>query len=263
MLVLLAFVSGCGLIKVGVAAIKSTDHFIPLESDNRIFYEPNAENLANLVARLFPEAISRIEHEQYKSFTKPVVVYVCATKESFSDFTTVSKQARGAVFNGKLFLSPKLAKEPESIQAILTHELSHLHFVQQLGIYKWAKIPSWFQEGFAVNISNGGGAEKTKEADAIKAILKGEHFVPESAGSFFFHKSASSYGLKPHMFYRQSVMFVEYLKNRGKNRFRNFLLAVENGQSFERSFTTTFGMTIQTMWQKFVEDLKTLTIQSS
>ena len=104
-------------------------------------------------------------------------------------------------------------RQPERIPTLTTHELSHLHLIQQIGATKYVRnIPSWFAKGLAVFVSNGGGAENVSEKDAARAILNGACFHPDSTGNILFPKTASSYHLKPHMFYRQSSMFVQYIK---------------------------------------------------
>jgi len=256
MLVLAVNVAGCGLLRSSIAALKSTSDFTPVATEKRVFAEPGSEDVAVIVARDLPEAVATVEREQYRPFAKPVAVYVTRDEESFATFTGVPKEVRGAVII-KVFLSGGLRKEPDRIKRILTHELSHLHLGQRLGIYGYnANLPSWFQEGLAVVVSGGGGAEKMSEQEAAKAILEGKSIKPEASGSFFFKKFANSYGLTPPMFYRQSGMFVAYLLRLDEARFRSFLLAIEDGHGFGDSFTKSYGMDVDEAWQQFTERLK-------
>jgi len=250
--------TGCGLLRTGIASLKSTSDFHPLEIDNRVLAESGADELARQVAGYLPDAIRTVENEQYRDFTKQVIVYVCSSEDSFAGHTGLPKRVRGALIT-KVFLSGRL-KDPEfnqTLKAILTHELSHLNLQQQLGVYNYnANIPAWFQEGLAVMVSNGGGAEKVSEAVAVKAIVEGRHFTPEAHGSFFRHKSGSSYGLEPHMFYRQAELFVRHLKRTSEFKFGLFMLAIADGGDFDKSFRATYGMSIDDMWQDFIEQLK-------
>lgn len=256
LLVLAVNITGCGLLRSSVAALKSTADFMPQPADKRVFAEPGAEDVAAPVAAMLPEAIATVERAQYRQFKEPVAVYITKDEESFATFTGVPKEVRGAVII-KVFLSGGLRKEPDRIKRILIHELSHLHLGQRLGIYGYnANLPSWFQEGLAVIVSNGGGAEKMSEAGAAKAIAEGECIAPEATGSFFFKKFASSYGLTPPMFYRQSGMFVNYLRQLDEERFRSFLLAIEAGEGFGDSFAREYGMPLDKAWQQFAEGLK-------
>ncbi|WP_243374101.1 hypothetical protein [Geotalea sp. SG265] len=256
MLALAAALSGCSLVRSGIASLKSTADFVPMAADGRVFAEPGSEDVAAIAAKELPEAIATVEREQYHLFAEPVQVYVTRDEESFASFTGVPKEVRGAVIL-KLFLSGGLRKEPDRIKRILTHELSHLHLGQRLGIYGYnAALPSWFQEGLAVIVSGGGGAEKMSEAGAAEAILQGKSLAPEDTGSFFFKKFAASYGLKPPMFYRQSGMFVSYLRRMDEARFKAFLLAAVEGREFSEAFESAYGVGIDVAWQRFVGQLK-------
>lgn len=255
-LILAANLTGCTLLRTSVAALKPTDHFVPMGADARVLLEPGGEDVAAVVAADLAAAIATVEKEQYRPFARPVQIYVTRDEESFADFTGVPKQVRGAVII-KVFLSGGLRQEPDRINRILTHELSHLHLGQQLGIYGYnANLPSWFQEGLAVIVSKGGGAEKVSEAEAAKAILAEKGLKPEATGSFFFKKSAHSYGIEPHMFYRQSGMFVAWLMQLDQERFRNFMLSIEDGGEFSGSFSKAFGQDLDAAWRRFVEQLK-------
>jgi hypothetical protein len=57
------------------------------------------------------------------------------------------------------------------------------------------------------------------------------------------------------MFYRQSAMFVAYLKHIDEAGFRDFVLMLEDGQSFKESFKKVFKTDAGTAWQRFVEEL--------
>ncbi len=250
--------SGCSLFRTGYASLTSTSDFHPIERDSRVLAEPGAEDLARQAAGFLPEAVSAVEKWQYRDFVKPVEIFVCASEDSFARHTGLSRQVRGALVT-KLFLSGRL-KDPQfngSTKAILTHELSHLHIQQQLGVYHYnANLPAWFQEGLAVLVSGGGGAENVSEADAVKTILAGRHFKPEAKGSFWFHKSARSYGLEPHMFYCQASLFVKHLRDLSEIRFGLFMLSIEDGGDFGRSFKRLYGASIEETWQDFVTLLR-------
>jgi len=242
--------SACTAAKAVMAMNKSTGHFTALENDKRVLYEAGADEFAVSVSDHLVAAIHAVEQRQYRTFSKPVVVHVCHTLESFTDYC-VNSRAAGCVLNERLFLAPKAKKRT---YAILTHELSHLHMEQQLGMVNWhSGYPSWFQEGLAVYVSNGGGAEKVTPDEARKSIADGLSFIPNSSSSLIVKKTASSYGLKPHMFYRQASLFIEHLHNLGEMKFRRFLLAVEDGKSFEEALNATYDQSINMIWHNFVQ----------
>jgi hypothetical protein len=241
--------ASCG--QIG-AIFRSTDHFVELESDQRIFHETGGLDVAQQVAKNLDFSVKKVEGKQYCSFREPIAIFVCESEKNFAKFTGLNRKIKAAVFNGKIFLSAGLREQPERIQILTTHELSHLLLIQQIGTSKYVRnIPSWFVEGFAVFVSNGGGAENVSETDAAHAILKGACFHPDSTGRFLFPKTASSYHLKPHMFYRQSAMFVQFMKENDPENFKILLQAIQNGVKFDNALQASYGSDIDTYWEKF------------
>lgn len=253
---IISLLNSCSIINKSIALLKSTNDFITLKKDNRILYESGADNLADSIAFYLPKAIDKIENEQFHKFVKPIKIYVCKSEESFSDFTGVSKEIRGAVTLRKLFISGKLNKFPynNSINLILTHELSHLHLQQLMGSYNFsANLPTWFQEGLAVLISDGGGAESISETEAIQMLKIGKHFIPNLEGNFWFPKYGNNYGLRPQMFYKQSEMFVSYLRTYDEESFKKLLSNLITGKNFKDSFTLSYNENINEIWNKFIK----------
>jgi hypothetical protein len=61
---------GCSLSRQAIATLRSTSHFVTLDSDKRVFYEPGAEDLSREVAGYLPSSIVKVEREQFKPFPK-------------------------------------------------------------------------------------------------------------------------------------------------------------------------------------------------
>jgi hypothetical protein len=244
---------GCDVIKSAIHSLRSTQHFIPFSADNRVLYEPGAEKFAEQMAVLLPQAIEQVEKGQYRSFSKGVTIYICASQESYTRFTGLKAPA-SLTLKG-VFFSPRLVKEKRPLLLYLTHELSHLHIEQQIGQYKFAILPAWFKEGLAALVSNGGGAQNVSEAQAIEAFKNGKHFEPNTAEGIFFRKYGSYWDLPPHLFYRQSMMFVSYLKENNENQFRRFLLQIEDGRRFIKAFNDTFDNDMSGLWNDFLKDI--------
>ena len=245
--------------RTGRAALASTEAFVPLPEDGRIRYEAGARQQAEVMARLLPDAIAQIERAQHNPFAGAVKVLVCATQERFNTHVPRGTRARGAAFMGTVFLSPR-AFTTKTEDAILVHELSHLHLQQRLGSYQVVRaLPAWFQEGLAVYVSGGGGAESVDPATARNAILAGQTFTPEDTGAVLFPQTASDYGLAHHMFYRQSALFVAYLHDRDADAFANFMTALQNGQAFKDA-AGQLGGSVQGLWDHFIKHLETVSI---
>jgi hypothetical protein len=235
------------------AACRSTSRFAPDRHDSSVMFEPGAERLAQVVAESLPQACKTVEEQQYRPFSAPVRVYVCASLDSFESYCPGRRKAAGCVINKRLFLSPKLESTPERVPKIITHELSHLHLQQRVGAIRLQiATPPWFQEGLAVYVSSGGGAESVSEDQARQSIADGKHLVPEESGSLFFRQEAPVHGLSHHMFYRQSAMFIDYLKRSDEQHFKALLAGVDRGDTLGTAFAHAYGRSLNEIWREFV-----------
>ena len=252
--VLLLTSSNCSVTRRAISSLRSTDHFVPLEAEPRVLYEPGAEAFAQQMADLLPEAIERVEAGHYRAFVKPVIIHICASEESYEKLTGL--KAPASVTLKGVFFSPRLVKEQRPLVLYLAHELSHLHLEQQIGKWKFAHLPPWFTEGLATYVSGGGGAQTVTESEAIEAIRAGKRFEPHERGSIFFRKYGHHWGLSPYMFYRQSMIFVTYLKNMDEQKYRSFLLSIQDGACFSDAFHDAFHTSLSESWQEFLAEIK-------
>ncbi len=246
-------VTGCSFVRQSIAALRSTQHFIPNGNNSRVLFERGAENYADKVASLLPSEIQQVEEKQYRHFIEPVRVYVCASRESFKKY--YGADVRAGVLN-KLFLSPRIFEYGDEIaKKYLAHELSHLHLQQQIGVYKTIRLPMWFKEGLAAYVSNGGGAHLVSDKQAIESIRAGKYFVPNKADGLIFKTTPSDFGLKPHMFYRQSMLFISYLATMDELGFRKMLLAVESGDRFPIAIQAAYNKKLEELWNEFLHEI--------
>ncbi len=246
-------VSDCSFVRHSVAALRSTDHFVSNFNDNRVHFEPGAEGFANKIATFLPTAIQQVEKKQYRHFVKPVRIYVCASRESFKRF--YGADVRAGVLT-KLFLSPRIFEYGDEIaRKYLIHELSHLHLQQQLGIFKMSRLPMWFKEGLATSVSNAGGAHLVSQEQATEFLRAGKHFVPNKEDGFVFKKTPSDFGLKPHMFYRQSMMFINFLESTNESGYRKLLLGVENGKRLTTVLEEAYHKKLEELWDDFLLEI--------
>jgi len=244
---------GCTFARQSVAVLRSTDHFVTNKNDSRVLFEPGAEDYADKIVLFLPSAIQQVEEKQYRSFAKPVRVYICASRENFTRM--YGADVRAGVLT-KLFLSPRIFEDGDEIaRRYLTHELSHLHLLDQLGNYQMSRLPSWFAEGLATYVSDGGGAHTVTEKQAIDSIKSGKYFVPNETGGFIFRKTASNWGLEHHMFYRQSMMFIGYLAATNESGYQKFLLDVENGEEFSTALQAAYNKKLEELWNDFLREI--------
>ena len=248
--VLLLHLTGCSWVYA-----RLTYDFVPLPGNSKIFYEPGVEDLAKLVDANFAVSLSRVEKQQYVPFkdVKAIRVYVFNDRKRYADFSHASVLTRGSSTTDEVYLSEKLREKIDTLPSILTHELSHVHIRQYTGTFKYvADVPSWFLEGLAVSVSSGGGAENVTAEQAQTAIRKALRFEPEDTGRLI-PKSAHSYGLEPHMYYRQASVFVEYLRKTNPKGFEAALKDVLNGDSFRDVWQKRYGKNISELWLQYIE----------
>jgi hypothetical protein len=257
----LLVLSGCSQANMGMSFFRSTDDFVSLKNDERILYESGAENYAMRLQLYLNEAIATVEVAHYRKFPQPVQVQVCATAERFSTLSGLPPKANGIVHptHGLLLNANLFAETPALIKGVLTHELSHLLMRQQLGFLFYASAPDWFNEGFAELVSNGSQLEKVSETEARNLILTGRIIQAKDSGALLSYDTTESFGDLPyprHIFYRQGMMFVAWLKQRDEVKFKMFLLSIQNGVTFRDAFNQAFGGNVQNLQTEFVHSLK-------
>jgi hypothetical protein len=254
--VLVLSLSACTTTRSLIAALHSTDHFLSLAPDSRILYEAGAEVNARAIAPLLPEAINTVEKQQYSQFRYPVEIYVCASTESYHKLTGARSRA---VVTSKLFLSPAIFQDQKTVPLYLTHELSHLHLQQQIGIYRVIKLPAWFKEGLATFVSGGGGATNFTDEQAMNEIRQGHNFVPDEGGvvsSLLFPRYGKYWKLDNQMFYRQCMLFVAFMRKSNETSFRKFLIAIQSGEEFSTAFTIAYNKDLAKLWGEFIEEIQ-------
>lgn len=233
---------------------KPTDGFLRLDQDPQIRYEKGALNLAESLAPYLDPAIHTVETQQGK-FKTPVIIYVPGSVDSFSDYCA-STRPSACVIGERLFISAKLFNDKKRLPGILSHELSHLQLTQAMGVWDYqTHLPTWLKEGLAVYVSNGSGAEGVSVQKAADAITRGKTFKPNASGSLLFRKTASSFDLNPHMFYRQSAMFVQWLHDRNPEEFQQLLHALKKGKMLNDALISIYGFGVQQGWSRFVSDI--------
>jgi hypothetical protein len=234
---------------------RSTGQFVPWPAEPHVKYEPGAEAMAAEVVAALPGAILTVEEQLHQRFLLPPTVFVCATLTTYGSYGG-SPTSGGYVINGRLFLSPKPANTSERIPRLLAHELTHLHVEQHIGMVRAMRLPFWFSEGLAVLVSSGGGAENTTEEEARRAIVEGRVFVPDGRVGLLGRKVPSSFGLPPHLFYREAAIFLGHVMQGDANRFRDFLQRVEDQRPIGTAFEAVYGETLTAAWDGFVATVK-------
>lgn len=250
-----AWLAALALLLGAGAGAQTAIQFLDHPQDQRLSYEKGAQALAERIAAALPAAVAQVEAAQYGPFAKPVRVLVTASEDSYLALSGARGESRAATFFERVFISPRLAREPDALAGVLTHELSHLHLAQRIPEAAGRRIPTWFHEGLAVLVSGGGGAEKVPAEDARAAIREGRHFTPEPVGDPRFIRSAAQFGLTPHMYYRQCALFVSFLRDADPAAFRTLMEAVAAQQPFDQAVARSLGASVENLWQRFVAEV--------
>ena len=250
------------LIKAILAKYKSTDHFVTLLEDSRIHYEPPAKDSALVLRDILEEQIESVEEVLEASFSLPIEIFVCASQESFNEYVFLSKNVRGAVYWGKLFLSPG-AFSRGSLSELVSHELTHYLFNTHLGEKSHVKnIPIWFREGIAVFVSNG-GANYTIGSDVYSLMSEEETRAYLSGEIDFWFNSVSPEdavtegGIVNWQLYRVGALFIHYLHDMDPEKFGKLIKLLLEGEEFESSIKLSYDQGINEFLDSFTAQIKT------
>lgn len=244
------------LIKAIWAKYKSTDHFLTLQIDRRIRYEASAENNAFRVSRVLSESQYAVEHVLKAKFKKPISVYVCASQDSFNEYVFLSKNVVGAVYWGKLFLSPN-AFHSSSIGRLLNHELTHYLFYTHLGDKAHIeKVPLWFREGIAEFVANG-GQDYTKGKEIFELMNENEvnTYLSGELNYWFLSQDASDAvtknGVVNRVSYRVGGLFVHFIYDLSPKQFNELIQLLLTGIEFSDALQSTYEKSTHSLLKEF------------
>jgi hypothetical protein len=233
--------SGCAMLVSDPRALQPMHDFIPLPEDSRVWVEQGAEEYGRRVSHELDAAIAKVEAAHYLPFAKTPQIHVCGTETCFNRYVFTAGLSAAVIPDNRLILSPNLnGKESWRLENLLVHELAHLHLGQRVGHYHYS-IPIWFHEGWASMTAEGGGAEFATDAQAIEAARAGKNIDLATRDVPDHRHRAGAFGLNIHVFYRQAMLLVERLKQQDPERFREFVLALQDNHDFEIGFWNIYG----------------------
>jgi len=255
--ILTVSISACSGFQFLTASYKSTDSFINSENNKNVKYKGDNKEYANQVGLMLPKLIDTVEDKLGIKFTKMPIIYICDTWQCMEDFTGANYQPRASANKRGVFISPKLIGKVKVTKNVLTHEITHVLSVENIHSLFQSIPPAWFDEGLATFVSNGGGAEKVTDGQAIESINQGKHFIPNSDGKKFSRMYGDKWGLEPHMFYRQSMMLVKHIHNKNPEKFKIFVRQVFSGNyKFSEVFYKHYNATVLEVWGDYKNELQ-------
>lgn len=254
--------SGCSLLKLMSARMQPRSQFVPVAANPQVAYAPGSEAMALRMSKALDGSKAIIEAAHGVAFLQAPRVFVCDA-ECFSTYTPLNKSVPAGHFLDSVFMNDDVLRQRErsfnmSPENFLAHELAHLLLYQHVGGIAYMQVPAWFREGLAVSVSNGAGSEGARAAEAAASIAAGKAFDPAESGSLFNDRTASSYGLRSSIFYRQAGMFVDYLRELDGKAFQAALRGVLKGEDLQNSFRTAYGQPLAVLWPGFEARVKQL-----
>ena len=114
----------------------------------------------------------------------------------------------------------------------LRHEFTHI-INATAGEGALGKLPSWLDEGTAVNGQTGPGDNYTS---AFQTAVKGDRLLP-----FAQMGTAPSDATKVNLFYGQSYYMAKYLIDKGAGQYAQFFATIKKGARFDDALKQTYG----------------------
>ncbi len=252
----IAALTGCSHV---IAKAKSRAQFVPTAAQPSVRYLPGSQALADRLAARLAQSMKVVEQFHGAQFTHLPTVLVCKT-DCVTAYAPGSNNDPATQYGDAIFMNEDLLLQREQqrgipADAFLVHELAHLLLYQRAGVIAYLRVPAWFKEGVAVVASDGAGVSATP-AEAARSISNAKHFDAAEPGSMFRNRSAHSYGLPASIFYRESTLFVQYLKDQDRAAFKVALNAIVHGGDFQHSFRRAYGQPIAAYWPGFVVTMR-------
>lgn len=163
-----------------------------------------------------------------------VRIFIFEDQETFQQKRGAPSWAAGDADYGKRLITTYLGSQ-HFFDATLPHEIAHLVLYELTGEH--GNVPRWLHEGFAL-------AQEDEEREALKravteAAAHGK-LLPLKMLTIVDPKQQTQGGAN--IYYGQSQAFVQYLMDTyGASRFRDFILHLANGKSFEEAIERAYA----------------------
>jgi hypothetical protein len=251
---ILIIINSCTPIHQIIALSRSTNKFHLLA--NNVYIENKADIvLGNQIQPVVPLLIDSVENKLSLKYYSCPGVFICHTIKSFCQYTGSKYPGPRACVPNNFFISPRLADSPDW-KEIVYHELVHSIFKQHLGVYKYQKVPVWFNEGLATLISNGGGTGDITDDTARSLILEGKQFSPVEHENFIFPSSFENQDISLWIQYRQAMLFVSFLREKDTIMFHRLIKDISQGIEFKNAISVAYDQSVPDLWNLFINKIK-------
>lgn len=214
---------------------------------SRVHVESTASEPTRALARQLQQAYAAaqttIERTHGANLAAPDV-YVCASEACYARYVLIPDSSAETGQGGHtVVLNAVRLLNNDSGLPIFTHELSHIFWYQP----GQRCAPRWWLEGMAVATS-GGGAESVGEAQARQFLRGGQVFRPVLDNGCF--RPAGRGTLSWAMYYRQSAMFIGYLREDAP-RFAQALERMRQGDSVGTALQAAYEQPVAALWEQW------------
>lgn len=250
-----AMLPGCTLSRAAYGYVQSPENLPKISVNFPIYAEKGAESMAGAISAALPTSIQRIETTHGGKFDSLPAIIVCATEACYQHYTVIPGTAAETLRNKRITINgEKILNEKRDAVQLFTHELSH-HYWGSQGV---GFQPRWFEEGLAVWVSNGGGAENVSVQAAEQAIRTGTTIHPTlNSGLWnYLTQTQSPPENNWHMYYRQAGMFVQYLHDSDPIAFTHLLEALRTTKDLQQAWPIAYKQNLDELWSQFVKEIQ-------
>ena len=251
---IVGLLTGCSaVVRAAYLELLPLQGFDTLQTDERVHYEPEAKLSAELLAAQYGQSILQIETKLGGKLQTAPQVYLCASDACYERYAFTRQAQAEARWRGSLVLLKADSLMADGrLLTVFTHELVHAFWFQR-GV---GCTPRWWTEGLAVESSNGGGAEKIPRSLAVQAIREGHAFQASNENSFWTRMPPGLHDMAWPMFYRQSGMFVEWLRVSNPIAFFALLERLRDGDNLGAAIEFAYAQNMTSLhlaWQKSLQ----------
>lgn len=254
-LTFVAVLPGCTLTRAAYVSVHSPENLPKFSKSLPVYAEKGAESIASAILAALPVSIQQIETTHGGKLGSLPAIVVCASAACYQQYAAIPITAAETLRDKRISLNgAKILELKRDVVQLFTHELSHFFWFSRGIVFQ----PRWFEEGLAVWVSNGGGAESVSVQAAEQAIRTGTTIRPtlnSGLWNYLVHPP-----LPPEnnwaMYYRQAGMFVHYLHAKDTNAFIHLLEALKNTKDLEKAWPIAYKQSPDELWSEFVKEIK-------
>ncbi|MCK4358693.1 MAG: hypothetical protein KAW92_08100 [Candidatus Cloacimonetes bacterium] len=209
-----------------------------------ITFHKDEKKVAEKILSQFTEIVGSVNREVgfYPDISEKINLILCHSKKDFKEYIL---KFRNLPENSEAFAIPQKAliiiRNPKDMQInsnffqVLTHEYNHLLLHN---IAKDISIPLWFDEGFAQYFA--------KQWDIKREFMFVKNGILGNLLDLnLYYYNYPEYQDQIDIFYMQSYYTFKYLIHRfSKEKFQDFLDALQNSTDFERTFFEIFEISL-------------------